>query len=314
MSIQLLSRRSLTLLDVGPIDYCTRRARPDPKKLVTETTTDLASHIRDVLRASSCVVGAVVPFSELHADGAAGGKFNLSRGTFAAPMHAVHVSQFHELPVLHQNSQLLGVDSFTFDAPAGEICARMIFNKAWDVAQAESADIAAWVHEHAHQPKSGVPPIQQHMLKPIAILRSSLTCRYEGPYIPPVRTADETMRLLSLGCDSVIWEEGACGLSARVLENFLKAAAACGVPLSRVWLMLKSNEEVTANCVVRALESGIDRFCGSSCNTARLPPEQQVAPLDALMRTAVYVVDESGDLAESDLTSLEQLEEVCNRL
>jgi hypothetical protein len=308
MSIQLFANRALKLVDVGPLGHCRARnavvggatsGGNKRRSAATMNSAALLSHVCEVCTASGAVTGAVVPVEELLLPGE--GKVGATLSRIVLP----HVSRIEQI----RNVVLSTADfhSFVFDVPGGEICSRMIFQREWESARAESADLAAWCDE---QGQLGASP---RTVRPIAILRSALTCRYEGLHIPPTRTADETLRLLSLGCDSVVWEEGSAGLTPRVLENFLKAAAACGVPLRRISLMLRSNEEATANCVVRAMEGGIFSFWGSSMSDCRFLPEEQVATLDELLRTAVHIVDESGDLTEADVAALDALQDVCNK-
>jgi hypothetical protein len=188
MSVQLFANRALKLVDVGPLGKCSRLEKPKSTETSGKNGMDLLlSHIVDVCTASGVVSGVAMPVGELvkRRGGAHHGMggFDWQRVLFP------HVSTVQELREFFRSREgnLSGDWSFVFDAPAGEICSQKVFQKSFALAQAYSADLAAWwAEESAEYCDKAAPAVAANgilgdlVVRPVAILRSALTCRYSG--------------------------------------------------------------------------------------------------------------------------------------
>lgn len=117
----------------------------------------------------------------------------------------------------------------------------------------------------------------------IAWMRASLSCRFEGDFISPIRLGDYTASLLRESSSAsventvtydtenhsaasrVVWEESiANALTSRWLETIMKTSVACGVPLSKVSLSLCNNSVAGSSFLAKAVEGSISNF--TSCS------------------------------------------------
>lgn len=187
--------------------------------------------------------------------------------------------------------------------PSGPLCSRMLFEKYLEEFYAEEFNPAL----------SALADMGGY--KCTAWLRSSLTCRYEGLYVPGVRVAEAAARLLScdiLGeggscsCERVVFEEGIFGLTPRWLETVMKTAASCGVPMRCVMLALCRGESgnVGENYVLsKAMEVGIDTIAVTAVPTPLFPGTEGFLGIDDV-RTFVSGWNDAGNAA----ASLEEVE------
>lgn len=124
-----------------------------------------------------------------------------------------------------------------------------------------------------------------------AWVRSALTCRYEGTYVPPIRVSENTARLLrdeEGACTSVLWEEAVQGLTSRWLETATKTALSCGVPTSALGFAFASGAGGT-RLLSKAIDMGVGQFA-----TCSLPNEAVFDTAEGLVTAAQVAVLTAG--------------------
>lgn len=180
--------------------------------------------------------------------------------------------------------------------PSGPLVSKLVFRDGVDVFYDERVKRVASVVAAAG------PKVQWQ-----AWMRSALTCPYEGVYVPPIRVADLTARLLrgEGGCTSVVWEAAVAGLAPRWLETLLKTALACGVPTATLSLSL-CNEGTAPALLSKAVDFGVTRMSTNALGT--LPMWEGCGsplPPSALICFAAGWSDVQGHLSDADEELLE---------
>ncbi|EAN91482.1 hypothetical protein C3747_43g243 [Trypanosoma cruzi] len=149
-----------------------------------------------------------------------------------------------------------------------------------------------------------------------AWLRSSLTCRFEGLYVPSIRVAESVAHLLSSdgGCERVVLEEGIRGLTPRWLETVMKTTSSCGVPLERVTLALCRNEKNDGDLFSRAMGMGIGSLAASTVPAPLFAHTEELVGIDDVVTFATGWNDVCGGISAEELASLDDCIEYCGAM
>lgn len=116
-----------------------------------------------------------------------------------------------------------------------------------------------------------------------AWMRSSLTCQFEGSFVPPLRVMEDAAQLLQQcnNCNGVMLEEGISGLTPRWLETAAKTAAGNGIPASSLGLALHAERsDVVSRLLHKAVEVGVVSW--ASCSLANSPLFDHTGPMPSL--------------------------------
>ncbi|RNF01172.1 hypothetical protein TraAM80_07171 [Trypanosoma rangeli] len=140
-----------------------------------------------------------------------------------------------------------------------------------------------------------------------AWMRSSLTCRFEGLYVPSIRVAESVAHLLATdgGCARVVLEESIRGLTPRWLETVMKTISSCGVPLGRVALALCHNEKNDGDLISRAMGMGIGGLAVSTVPAPLFLHAEELVGIDDVVALATGWNDVCGSVCAEELASLD---------
>ncbi|KAG8339984.1 hypothetical protein TRVL_09188 [Trypanosoma vivax] len=162
-----------------------------------------------------------------------------------------------------------------------------------------------------------------------AWMRSALTCRYEGLYVPSVRVAETAAKLLSIDiggergscrCNRVVLEEGVCGLTPRWLETVVKTVASCGVSISSsIGLALcdRNCQEVDENYLLsKATGMGISCIAATAVPAPLFPRAERLISTDSVASFVSGWNDAAGAgvAAGDDLDWSEDCVEYCTAI
>ncbi|CCD14110.1 unnamed protein product [Trypanosoma congolense IL3000] len=197
-------------------------------------------------------------------------------------------------------------------APSGPLASRMLFGKYFEEFYAEELNPALYTLADAGDYKCTV------------WLRSSLTCRYEGLYVPPIRVAETAARLLSCevpgasgscSCERVVLEEGVCGLTPRWLETAIKTASSCGIPINSIMLALcrgsvgSQSENYLLSKVIRM---GMVSVAASSVPAPVFPETDELLGIDDIHTFSLGWNDAyGGRVSAEELESTDDCVEYC---
>ncbi|RNE95916.1 uncharacterized protein Tco025E_09866 [Trypanosoma conorhini] len=149
-----------------------------------------------------------------------------------------------------------------------------------------------------------------------AWMRSSLTCRFEGLYVPSIRVAEGVAHLLGAGggCARVVLEEGVRGLTPRWLEIVMKTTSSCGVPPGRVVLALCRNEGSDGDLIARAIGMGVGGLAVSTVPAPLFPHAEELVGIDDVVAVAAGWNDVCGRLTAEELATLDDCVEYCGAM
>lgn len=137
------------------------------------------------------------------------------------------------------------------DFPLGQIGASMLYRRKWDDVSNDREAIAMDCAERCGA-------------RVIGWQRSALGCRYEGSHVQAIAAGEAVSRLYALGCDTIILEQGVCGLTPRWFERALKTVSAVGAPVDKLGVSLCSDEDLTEGVVQAAIYFGVSTFATTS--------------------------------------------------
>lgn len=279
------------------------------EKRLNVSSTAVAKFASDLLTGAVVVGGAaevLVPFSLLRtlhdSPGSASAKapWRAALDTLAKDDRVVVLAAPRDVPRLVERfSQYKKV---CMCVPSGPLASRMLF---------EQSHLEAFYAEELNPAILALSMAEGYRWT--SWLRSSLTCRFEGLYVPPIRVAESAARLLAsdTGCERVVFEEGVAGLTLRWLETVMKTTSSCGVPLGRVTLALCGNEGRDADLLSRAVDMGIGGLAVSTVPAPLFPHAESLIGVDDVVTFASGWNDVSGQMGAEELVSLEDCVDYC---
>ncbi|ORC88663.1 uncharacterized protein TM35_000163010 [Trypanosoma theileri] len=183
--------------------------------------------------------------------------------------------------------------------PTGPLCSRMLF---------DHTPLETFFSEHLTPAMTALSEASPREYRCTAWLRSSLSCRFEGPHVPAVRVAETAARLLGGAhgccCERVVYEEGVAGVTPRAVETAVAAAAACGVGAGRMVLAV-CRGGAAGDLVARAVGVGSGGAAVCAAPAPLFPHSEELMGPSDVLKLACGWNDVSGQLSDEELASLE---------
>ncbi|KAH9599867.1 hypothetical protein LSM04_009664 [Trypanosoma melophagium] len=276
------------------------------QKQITVPSHSLAKFALDIATGSVVVGGAtevLVPFSLLKCvhdffeSTSADGKRRAAWDTLVIDDRLVILTSPRDVP--HLIAEFPRYTNVCMCVPSGPLCSRMLFDQT---------PLEAFFSEHLTPAMTALSEVSPREYRCTAWLRSSLSCRFEGPYVPAGRVAETAARLLGGahggGCERVVYEEGVAGVTPRWVETAVAAAAACGVGAGRMFLAACRGGSA-GDLVARAAAVGVGGAAVCAAPGPLFPHAGELLGPSDVLQLACGWNDVSGQLSAEELVSLE---------